>query len=254
VCVVVLAAGLGTRLRPLTLERPKPLCPVGGVPLVDLAIARTSSIVSSVAEVAVNVHAGRALLQPHLEACGVQVSVEENVPLGTAGAVGKLRHWIDGRAVVVMNSDAYCDADLRALVRGWDGERVRVLVHGGGPFRAGCAVAGTLLPWSVASSLPAKTCGLFPMVWAPAAGAGLLESIPSVGTFVDCGNPASYLRANLLASGGASVIGAVDVIGGEGRNTERVTESVVWDGARLRSGERLHRAIRTTGGRTVLVR
>ncbi len=251
---MVLAAGLGTRLRPLTLERPKPLCPVGGVPLVDLAIARTFSIVASVQQVAVNVHAGRTLLQPHLEALGVHVSIEASAPLGTAGAVGNLRQWIDARAVAVINSDAFCDADLRHLVEGWDGERVRVLVHGGGEFRAGCAVAGTLLPWSVASLLPAQECGLFPMVWEPSRVGGRLESIPSTGTFVDCGNPASYLRANLLASGGASVFGESSVISGDEPATDLVTESVVWDGARLRAGERLHRAIRTSGGRTILVR
>jgi hypothetical protein len=40
---VALAAGLGTRLRPLTYLRPKALCPVGGVPLVDLALDRLSA-------------------------------------------------------------------------------------------------------------------------------------------------------------------------------------------------------------------
>ena len=40
---VVLAAGLGTRLRPLTHLRPKALCPVGGVPLLDLALERCAA-------------------------------------------------------------------------------------------------------------------------------------------------------------------------------------------------------------------
>ena len=37
---LVLAAGAGTRLRPLTERRPKPLCPVGNLALLDLALAR----------------------------------------------------------------------------------------------------------------------------------------------------------------------------------------------------------------------
>ncbi|MGN6693052.1 MAG: sugar phosphate nucleotidyltransferase, partial [Aquihabitans sp.] len=42
---VVLAAGAGTRLRPLTIERPKALCPVADVPLVDLALDRLRPLV-----------------------------------------------------------------------------------------------------------------------------------------------------------------------------------------------------------------
>src|SRR3546814_13342689 len=91
---VVLAAGAGTRLRPLTLLRPKVLCPVGNVPLIDLALARLGSVGS----VAVNVHHGRAMLDAHLDP-GVHRSYEESL-LGTAGALGQLRGWLDeiGRA------------------------------------------------------------------------------------------------------------------------------------------------------------
>ncbi|HLF41375.1 MAG TPA: sugar phosphate nucleotidyltransferase, partial [Acidimicrobiia bacterium] len=46
---VVLAAGLGTRLRPLTDLRPKALCPVGNVALVDLALARLDGLCPDVA-------------------------------------------------------------------------------------------------------------------------------------------------------------------------------------------------------------
>ena len=54
---VVLAAGAGTRLRPLTWLRPKALCPVENVPLVDLTVGWARVITSAVA---VNVHHGRA--------------------------------------------------------------------------------------------------------------------------------------------------------------------------------------------------
>jgi NDP-sugar pyrophosphorylase family protein len=53
---VVLAAGAGTRLRPLTDLRPKALCPVGDRPLVDWAI---EAVGDAVERVAVNVHHGR---------------------------------------------------------------------------------------------------------------------------------------------------------------------------------------------------
>src|SRR5687767_16032024 len=90
---VVLAAGRGTRLRPLTGLRPKALCPVGNVPLVDLALERVRPAVTAVA---VNLHHGRDALDAHL-AGDVHRSVEEDEPLGTAGALGQLRGWIDGR-------------------------------------------------------------------------------------------------------------------------------------------------------------
>ena len=121
---VVLAAGAGTRLRPLTDILPKALCPVGNVALVDLAIDRVRPLTG---RIAVNVHHKRALLEAHLDG-RVHVSVEEPEALGTAGAVGKLRDWIDGRPAVVVNADAWHRFDLTSLVEGWDGERVRLLV------------------------------------------------------------------------------------------------------------------------------
>src|SRR3954469_6391145 len=88
---VVLAAGAGSRLRPLTLVRPKPLCPVGGVPLVDLALARLAPVGG---ERAVNVHHGREAMEAHLRG-RVHLSVERERALGTAGALGALRDWLD---------------------------------------------------------------------------------------------------------------------------------------------------------------
>src|SRR5213080_2438181 len=112
---VVLAAGAGTRLLPLTRLRPKALCPVANVPLVDLALERARR---ATADVAVNVHHGRAMLEEHL-AGGVHLSIEEARARGTEGA-GHLRDWIAGRAVLVLNSDAWLVADIAAFVGGWD--------------------------------------------------------------------------------------------------------------------------------------
>ena len=74
---VVLAAGSGTRLRPLTRLRPKPLCPIDNVPLVDLALERLAGVAD---EVAVNVHHGRDALDAHLDG-RVHLSHEEEEPL-----------------------------------------------------------------------------------------------------------------------------------------------------------------------------
>ncbi len=95
--------------------RPKALCPVGADALVDHAIARLSGVTG---DVAVNVHHGRAARWlAHLAGRAVHVSVEEPVALGTAGALGRLRPWIDGRPVLVTNADAWLPADLTGLRR-----------------------------------------------------------------------------------------------------------------------------------------
>jgi hypothetical protein len=90
---VVLAAGAGTRLRPLTELLPKALCPVDGVPLVDRAIERVTPHVDALA---VNAHHHAQRLADHVRD-RAYVSVEAPVALGTAGALGALRA-VDRRA------------------------------------------------------------------------------------------------------------------------------------------------------------
>lgn len=168
VAAVVLAAGEGRRLRPLTLVRPKPLCPVAGRPLLDIALERVASLPA--VEVAVNVHHGAQAVVDHLQRRlvglaaddgsvagalaprrgrrrpaasstadepGVVVSWEEPEALGTAGALARLRPWLAGRAALVVNGDTWTDADLGLLLDGWDGEAPRVLTVGEPPSTTG---------------------------------------------------------------------------------------------------------------------
>jgi len=242
---VVLAAGAGERLRPLTLLRPKPLCPVGGVPLVDLALERARS---ATAAVAVNVHHGRGALEAHLAGTGVEVSVEEPQPLGTAGALGQLRPWLDGRGALVLNADAWCPGSLAPFVAGWDRERVRLLLAGESALGPRSGIAAALLPWSEIARLPAEPAGLYEVSWRQAQAEGRLEVVSHEGPFVDCGTPAQYLEANLAASGGTSVVGEGAIVAGT------LDRCVVWDGAVVWPGEELCCAIRPDGVRTILVR
>jgi N-acetyl-alpha-D-muramate 1-phosphate uridylyltransferase len=241
---VVLAAGLGTRLMPLTRSRPKALCPVLNTPLVDLAMARFDGITTSVA---INVHHGRGLLESHL-AGRVHLSIEAERPLGTAGALGRLRPWIDGRPTLVVNADSWCPDGLDQLVDGWDGSRVRLLVPGGGVLRPGTPIAGALMPWDDVQQLDDEPAGLYERSWAPAAAGGRVDVVAHDGPFVDCGTPSSYLRANLMASGGKTVVGPGAVVEGE------AVRCVLWAGTEVRRGERLVDAIRTSERMTVLVR
>lgn len=241
---VVLAAGAGTRLRPLTDVLPKALCPVGNVALVDLALDRVRPLT---AHVAVNVHAGRALVERHVGG-RAHLSVEEPDALGTAGALGRLRGWIDGRATVVANADAWHRFDLGRLAEGWDGRRARLLVvpepaRGDfGPWRY-CGAA--LMPWAEVRGLPAAPAGLYEASWRRLADEDGLELVPAQGPFFDCGTPPDYLAANLAASGGRSVVGEGARVEGE------VVRSVVWPGAVVHPGERLVECVRVGGNLTV---
>lgn len=243
---IALAAGAGTRLRPLTLLRPKPLCPVGDRPLLDRAL---DALTAATPDVAVNVHHGRAAIEEHLARSPwcAHVSVEEPVALGTAGAVGNLRPWLDGRAALVVNADTWHRADLSAFGEGWDGERVRVLTPTPLPFGPTSGVVASIVPWHVAARLPAEPSGLWEAVWRAELDAGRLDAVHHDGVVVDCGTPEDYLRANLECSGGRSVIGEGAVVEGT------VVRSVVWPGSRVGPHEHLVDAIRADG-LTVLVR
>lgn len=253
---VVLAAGAGTRLRPLTDECPKALCPVGNRPLVDHALDR---VVGGTDDVAVNLHHGLEQLSAHLDRVtadgrAVHRSVERDEALGTAGALGALRPWIDGRAVLLTNADAWfaSSIDLDGFVGGWDGERTRLLCTDlGRPADFGtrryCGVA--LLPWATVSTFAPTPSGLYEVSWAADAAADRLDLVDHDGVVVDCGTAADYLRANLRSSGGAPVVDPSATV--EAGAT--VARSVLWPGAAVGAGERLVDAIRTPE-RTVLVR
>lgn len=245
---VVLAAGEGRRLQPLTSLLPKALCPVNNVALLDRAVA---NVRRSVGAVAVNVHARPDQMLAHLHHLDsavqvsrkVHVSMEVPEPLGTAGALAQLRPWIDGRAVVVHNADAYLPGGVDSLVAGWDGERCRLLVTsspGHGDFGDLRYVGACLLPWAVIRTLAAEPSGLYERVWRSA----VLDFVVTVDA-IDCGTPSDYLRANLHAAGGASVVGPDAVVEGE------MVRSVVWPGGRVGPGERLFECIRAGSDLTV---
>jgi hypothetical protein len=245
---VVLAAGAGTRLRPLTDLRPKALCPVGTVPLLDLALERLAPIVGrGDAGVAVNAHHHAGQVAAHVQG-RAHLSVERDEALGTAGALGALRDWINGRPALVTNADAYLPAGLGSFVSGWDGERSRLLcaeVDGPGDFaavRPGLRYVGACLlgPRSIAPLEPVPT-GLYEVVWrdrlpeldlVPLAAADLPPEV------FDCGTVADYLAANLHASGGENVVDPTAVVQGT------LERCVVWDGAHVAAGERLVDAVR----------
>jgi N-acetyl-alpha-D-muramate 1-phosphate uridylyltransferase len=245
---IVLAAGVGSRLRPLTRFRPKALCPVDNVPLVDLGLTRVGAVTGDGTQnVAVNVHHFGAILAEHVDG-RAHVSVEQPVALGTAGAVANLRPWLDGRPALVVNGDTWSAIPLAPLLDGWDGVSVRVLVAGASTLSPGVGVVGSLLPPDVIATLPHRPAGLYESCWKPLLAEGRVEVITGDGPFVPCDRPRDYLAANLVASGGASVVGHGAVVHGE------LLRSVVWPGATVFEGESLVEAIRIDERFTVLVR
>jgi MurNAc alpha-1-phosphate uridylyltransferase len=243
---IALAAGAGTRLRPLTELRPKALCPVGNVALLDRALEHLRSRTEAIA---VNCHHLADQIIAHVGAAA-HLSVERPRALGTAGALGQLRAWIDGRDVLLINADAYLTAAgdggaLDRLIDGWDRRRCRLLVtpiaapgdfdDRGDPVRY---VGACLLPGHAVSMLDATPSGLYEVLWRRELAAGRLDLVRHDGTAIDCGTPSDYLRANLHASGGDSVIGAGAIVEG------RVERCVVWPGARVMPGEHLVECIR----------
>ena len=263
-CAVVLAAGAGTRLRPLTLLRPKALCPVGNVPLLDRALDRVAALgLAGPGTVAVNASHLADQVVAHV-GDRVHLSVEPDGPLGTAGGVGRLRDWIDGRPALVANADAYlAGGSLQALLAGWDGRTVRLLGVPAAPGQVGIfsgfAFAGfSLLPWRRVRRLPDEPGELVRAVWRPAEAAGALEVVPFDGHFRDTGTAAGYLAANLHAAAaaggrGGNLIAAGAVVAGRCVSSVvgcgavvrgRLTRSVVWPGCTVRRDEHLTDSIR----------
>lgn len=242
---VALAAGAGTRLRPLTEHRPKALCPVDGVPLVGRTLDSLTPIVGSGRwHVAVNAH---HFAQQVAEYVGDSafVSREEPEALGTAGALGALRPWIDGRDVLVCNADAYLPGGVDALLDGWDRRRCRLLVRsvdGRGDFSDAHGparyVGACVLPWRIVRDLRAVPTGLYEVLWRAEDAAGRLDLVRGGEHAIDCGTPADYLAANVHASGGCSVVGAGATVEGT------IRRCVVWPGAHVGADERLVDCIR----------
>jgi MurNAc alpha-1-phosphate uridylyltransferase len=126
---MVLAAGLGSRLRPLTLDRPKALVTVGGKPLIDHMLDRLAR--AGVRRVVVNVHAFADQLEDHLARrrdLEVIISDERAGPLETAGGLKKARPLLGEDPILVANIDSVwtegAQGVVQRLVGAWDPSRM----------------------------------------------------------------------------------------------------------------------------------
>jgi mannose-1-phosphate guanylyltransferase len=114
----LLAAGVGSRLRPLTDTTPKCLVTIDGAPLVDIWLRQLAA--AGVDEVLVNVHHLAEQVEAHLAARPQPVTVRtvyEPTLLGSAGTLLANRGFVDGEELfLAVNGDNLTDVDLRGLV------------------------------------------------------------------------------------------------------------------------------------------
>lgn len=226
---MVLAAGLGQRMRPLTDTLPKPLVPLAGRPLLDHVLDRLSE--AGIGRAVVNVHYKAELIERHLAGRSrpaILISDERDELLETGGGVRRALPLLGGGPFFVHNSDSvWLEAgrgNLARLMATWDASRMDALLllaeratslgYGGrGDFvlapdgriarpEKGVTVPHVFAGVSIAGpSLLADTPeGPFSLnrVWDRAMLAGRLHAIVLEGTWMHVGDPAALADAERL--------------------------------------------------------
>lgn len=117
-CGILLAAGLGLRLRPLTLVRPKALIPLYGIPLIEIGIRQLKAAGCTI--IGVNTHhlasQLEAWLHQHSERLGVKlVCFREERLLGTGGGLARMFAELPAGPCIVQNADVLHGFDLESL-------------------------------------------------------------------------------------------------------------------------------------------
>ncbi|MCX6127751.1 MAG: sugar phosphate nucleotidyltransferase, partial [Proteobacteria bacterium] len=117
---LILAAGLGSRLRPLTLRLPKPLCLFYGQTMLDLVYRQIRSI--GIEHIAINSHHLAKQIEQHIKNNQLvysnltKLSYEPEI-LGTGGAINPLRSWLGSDDLLICNSDIIADINLSAAYK-----------------------------------------------------------------------------------------------------------------------------------------
>ena len=132
---MVLAAGLGTRLRPLTEDRPKALVELNGRTLLEITLARLRSF--GIEEVIVNVHHFADMVVEYLKAHGdfgmrIEISREDELLLDTGGGLKKAAEFFvrDGAPATVSHS--FCTTWMCSARSTWEDGEVSSRAEGSG--------------------------------------------------------------------------------------------------------------------------
>ncbi|WP_265502294.1 nucleotidyltransferase family protein [Paracoccus beibuensis] len=126
--LMIFAAGLGTRMRPLTDMRPKPLIEVAGRPLLDRALALGRQ--AGTGRIVVNTHYLGALIERHLEGQDVAISREAGQILDTGGGLRNALPLLGPGPVMTLNPDVVWSGPnvLTALQAAWNDDRMDALL------------------------------------------------------------------------------------------------------------------------------
>lgn len=282
---MILCAGFGTRLSPLTDELPKPLVPVGDRPLLAHILERLQR--AGVTRAVLNVHHKPSEMLSAINSLPLmpQVVTETEI-LGTAGGVAAARHLFGSGPVILHNGDILTAPPVAELVArdrgglclavsprpvgrgsvGLDAADRVVRLRGrtfGDEVRGADYIGIAVLGERCLGSLPDRGCLI--QDWAiPELESGRsIDTLTTTAAWSDLGQLEDYVRANLdwlgarpyaLGAGAAvaetveldrSVIGAGAQIAGTGL----LSECVIWPGARVEAP--LRRAVVTSNGRSV---
>ncbi len=118
---LIFAAGLGTRLRPLTDDRPKALVEIAGKPMLQHVIERVAA--AGFDDITINIHHYGQMIIDFLEGhsnfgLNLHISDERGMLLDTGGGILKARQWLDGdEPFLVHNTDIVSTLDLAAFYR-----------------------------------------------------------------------------------------------------------------------------------------
>jgi len=126
---IILAGGLGTRLRRVVPDRPKPMAPVAGKPFLEwllqaLAVGGLEKIVLSVGYLAEHIfhYFGHTFAGLTLEYC------TEEEPLGTGGAIVKALRQVGSTACFVLNGDTFFGVDYRVMEQRFKGANSKLMM------------------------------------------------------------------------------------------------------------------------------
>ncbi len=220
---IILVGGLGTRLRPLTKTIPKPLLPLGNIPMVERMILDLPERIDTVI-LAVNYGIEQMLEYFKQTNVGRKVIiVPENEPLGTGGAMKNCEKYITG-TTAVFNGDVVTSLDLEEMIEYHNSKKAKgtlALWEVDNPNRFGVVKlvngeilefqekppkgeelsnlinAGTyLLEPEIINMIPEnKKVSVERDIYPKIVGNGLF-GMPFEGHFIDAGTPESYLEAN----------------------------------------------------------
>ena len=231
---VVLAAGFGTRLRPLTLVRPKPLLPVWGVPMLERILRMLESW--GVEEIAVNAHwqapQVRQFVASRKGRAKVTVAEEPEI-LGTGGVLNPLRYFLGDGPFWLVNGDV--------VAEGLDPQPIVDAFERSGGFAA-CWLSDTQGPRTVEADPEGRICN-----WK--------SDVPGdAGTFTYCG--CALLSRTVLdyvePSGFSTIVQAYDrAMMQDEKFVVGVTEEhAFWgDAGTLENYLEIHNALDPTGSR-----